>query len=210
MRSAHTAARGIMIVNVTIITANRICIKYARNAVSAPTSSEPSITRWAPNHRTATDETLNMNITVGYMSAWSLPTRSALSVSERLASSKRAASIGSRTNARTTRMPMICSRSTRLTLLMRGCIARNSGIMREMMNAIEPAMIGTTIRSSFDSAASSRSAITIPPTHMIGDCTSIVAPISTSIWICVMSFVVRVISDGAPNLPTSRAEKLPM
>ena len=44
---------------------------------------------------------------------------------------------------------------------------------------------------------------------MIGAITIIVALISTSIWTCWTSFVVRVISDGAPTLPTSRAESRP-
>ncbi len=47
-----------------------------------------------------------------------------------------------------------------------------------------------------------------PPTLMIGAATSIVQVISTSICTCCTSLVVRVISDGAPNWATSRAEKL--
>ena len=42
---------------------------------------------------------------------------------------------------------------------------------------------------------------------MIGAATISVKVISTSIWTCCTSLVVRVISDGAPNWPTSRAEK---
>ena len=51
--------------------------------------------------------------------------------------------------------------------------------------------------------------MTMPPTHMIGAATSIVQVMSTSICTCCTSFVVRVISDGAPNRPTSRAENSP-
>ena len=47
----------------------------------------------------------------------------------------------------------------------------------------------------------------MPPTHMIGAETISVKVSSTSIWTCWTSLVVRVISDGAPNWPTSRAEK---
>lgn len=50
--------------------------------------------------------------------------------------------------------------------------------------------------------------MTIPPTHMIGAETIRVKVIRTSIWICWTSFVERVIRDGAPNWPSSRAEKL--
>ena len=48
----------------------------------------------------------------------------------------------------------------------------------------------------------------MPPTHMIGAETISVKVIRTSIWTCWTSLVVRVISDGAPNWPTSRAEKV--
>ena len=79
-----------------------------------------------------------------------------------------------------------------------------------MITPTLPASSGTEMNSNFESAASSRSAITMPPMHMIGAVTSIVHAISTSIWICWTSLVVRVISDGAPNVPTSRAENPPM
>ena len=39
----------------------------------------------------------------------------------------------------------------------------------------------------------------MPPTHVIGAATIIVQAISTSIWTCCTSLVMRVISDGAPN-----------
>src|SRR3569623_1405821 len=41
-------------------------------------------------------------------------------------------------------MPWICSRSTRLTVSIFGCIARNSGTMREITKPIAPASTGTT------------------------------------------------------------------
>ena len=62
---------------------------------------------------------------------------------------------------------------------------------------------------SQESPTSSRSAMTIPPTHMIGAATSIVQVTSTSIWTCCTSLVLRVISDGAPNRLSSRAENAP-
>ena len=43
---------------------------------------------------------------------------------------------------------------------------------------------------------------------VIGAATSNVQPINTSICTCVTSLVMRVMSDGAPTSPTSRAEKL--
>ena len=44
---------------------------------------------------------------------------------------------------------------------------------------------------------------------MIGAITRIVQPASTSIWTCCTSLVFRVMSDGAPKVPTSRAENVP-
>jgi hypothetical protein len=57
-----------------------------------------------------------------------------------------------------------------------------------------------------DSPGSSRTAKTMPITIVIGAVIIIVQAMTTSIWICWTSLVVRVISDGAPNWPTSRAE----
>lgn len=58
-----------------------------------------------------------------------------------------------------------------------------------------------------ESGTSWLSAMMTPPTHMIGAETIIVNVISTSIWTCWTSLVVRVISDGAPKVAISRAEK---
>ena len=152
---------------------------------------------------------LNTSITVGHISACSLPTDSAVAVRSSFAASNRTASAGSRTNARTTRMPVICSRITRLTVSIFGCIARNFGTIRQMMRPMLIASAGMHTSSSFDSERSSRTAITMPPMHMIGDIRNIVALICTSVWTCWTSLVVRVISDGAPSLPTSRADSSP-
>ena len=61
-------------------------------------------------------------MTIGKIRIIRRPTRSWVRVSSALAAPKRAVSCGSRTKARTTRMPEICSRSTRLTPSMRVCI----------------------------------------------------------------------------------------
>jgi hypothetical protein len=53
---------------------------------------------------------------------------------------------------------------------------------------------------------SSRTAITMPTVMVIGAPMAIVHVMITSIWTCWTSFVMRVISEGAPNAPTSRAE----
>lgn len=56
---------------------------------------------------------------------------------------------------------------------------------------------------------SSRAAMMMPPTIMIGAETIRVPPMSTSICTCCTSLVSRVMSDGAPKCCTSRAEKDP-
>ncbi len=210
MRSAQTAARGIIIeMKVAIIIDMRICIRYMRNAVRAPTCISPPSTRAAPNQSTAMLETLRISITVGKMSAVSRPTRSDVSVSAWLASANLRVSSRSRTKARTTRMPVSCSRSTRLTVSMRSCIARNWGTMRVMIRPIDTSSAGTQTSMSQDRPRSWRRAMMMPPTPMIGAATSIVQVITTSIWTCCTSLVPRVISEGAPNWETSLAENPP-
>ncbi len=86
-------------------------------------------------------------------------------------------------------------------------MVRNSGRSRRTIRPTLMPSTGTTASSTDDSGTSRPSAITMPPTHMIGADTISVNAISTSIWTCWTSLVVRVISVGAPNWPSSRAEK---
>lgn len=101
---------------------------------------------------------------------------------------------------------MICSRSTRFTVSSRSCIVRNSGRIFATMMLTEIPSTGTTASSTAESGTSCPSAMMMPPTHMIGADTISVNAISTSIWTCWTSLVVRVISEGAPKRPSSRAE----
>ncbi len=57
----------------------------------------------------------------------------------------------------------------------------------------------TATRISQLRPGSSRSAITTPPTIIRGAATIMIAVISTSIWICWTSLVLRVIRVGAPK-----------
>lgn len=50
------------------------------------------------------------------------------------------------------------------------------------------------------------SAMAIPPTAMTGATTSMVQPMSTSICTCWTSLVLRVMSEPAPKVETSRSE----
>ena len=66
---------------------------------------------------------------------------------------------------------------------------------------------GMANRRMTDSCRLSRTARIMPTTIVIGAAIAIVEAITTSICTCCTSLVMRVISDGAPKWPTSRAEK---
>ena len=137
-------------------------------AVSAPICISPLSTRCAPNHSTATVEALKMTMTTGNTRAISRPTARAVPVYCVLATAKRSRSRSSRTKARTTRIPVICSRRMRLTQSTASCIARKCGIIRQMIRPIATASAGTATATSQDSPTSSRRAMMMPPTIMIG------------------------------------------
>ena len=171
-----------------------------------PTCMEPSWIRNAPNQITATDETFSTSITVGNASAISRPARRAVSVTSSLARAKRAVSTSSRTNARTTRMPVSCSRSTRFTVSIRVCMSRNSGTIRVMISPTPASSTGTLTAISQDSCRSCRMAMITPPMHSMGAATISVAETSTSCWTCWTSLVERVMRLGAPKRVTSCSE----
>ena len=160
----------------------------------------------APSQITATLDTFRITITVGNINAISRPARSEVSVSAALPSSKRSVSSGSRTKARTTRTPVICSRSTRFTASMRSCIHRNCGTIRRITDPTQMSSSGMLISSRAERPTSSRIAMKMPPTAVIGAAMSIVQVMNTSICTCCTSLVMRVISDGAPKALTSRVE----
>ncbi len=149
------------------------------------------------------------SITVGNIPACQRPARIATAVRSVLATLNRSVSCGSRTNARTTRTPVICSRRSLLTSSMRTCMARKLGTIRLMMNPMAMTSTGTATASSQDRPRFSRMAISTPPTIMIGAATISVQLSRTSICTCWTSLVSRVISDGAPKSCTSRWENAP-
>ena len=104
-------------------------------------------------------------------------------------------------------MPVICSRSTRLTTSIRVCISRNSGRIFRITRQIEMASSGTATATSQDRPTSSRRAMMTPPIMVIGAAMNMVRDSSTSICTCCTSLVLRVISDGAPKWLSSREEK---
>ena len=75
-----------------------------------------------------------------------------------------------------------------------------------MMNPSTTISIGMATSRTIDSPASSRTASTVPITIVNGAAIIIVAVITMSSCTCWTSFVMRVISDGAPKWLISRAE----
>ena len=185
MRSADAAARGtITNIIVAIITDIRIWMMYARKAVRLPIGISPASTRWPPNQITATPDRFMISMRLGIIRANSRLTFSAVDVRSAFASSNRRSSCSVRTNARMTRMPDSCSRSTWLTRSILTCMTRNSGMARDISSPMTTAITGTMTSSRADSGMSCRSAITIPPMHMMGAVSITVRPISTSICSC--------------------------
>ncbi|CAH0327368.1 hypothetical protein SRABI128_06034 [Microbacterium sp. Bi128] len=119
-----------MAMKVPIMTAMRICRRYWRKAVSEPICISPASTRWPPNQSTAAVEMCRIMPMAGNISTNREPIFSETSVRSWLAAPKRSASWGSRTKARTTRMPMICSRRTPLSRSIFSCMERKSGMRR--------------------------------------------------------------------------------
>jgi len=190
-----------------IITAMRICIRYCRNAVSEPTSTCPASARCPPNHSTAASAACISTIRIGPMSTKMRPMRTATSVRASLAAANRRVSCSSRTKARMTRRPMICSRSTALTSSVRSCMTVNSGISCRISRAMMMTTTGAEAHTSQDRPASSRTAMMMPPTTISGRLTMKLSISRNSIWICWTSLVPRVIRVGAPKEETSSAPK---
>jgi hypothetical protein len=147
------------------------------------------------------------SITIGNIKPISRPAWSDVVVSSALAPWKRCDSSRSRTKARTTRMPVICSRSTRLMPSIRSCMTRNIGTMRNTTLPMARMRTGMLTASSQASPPSWRMAMTTPPMTVTGAARARLAAMTTSIWTCWTSLVIRVMSDGAPKRFISRAEK---
>ena len=170
-----------------------------------PIGIAPSLTSRPPNHSTATLDRLRMSISAGSASAKMRLARSAVAVRSALASRKRCCSAPVLMNARITRTPVICSRSTWLIRSSLTCMDRNSGTTSTTMTPITTPISGIATASSGDSAEPSLIAMNTPPTHITGAMTISVSAICRNIWICWTSLVLRVISDGVPNLFSSAA-----
>ena len=116
-----------------------------------PICSSPSAMRWAPNHTMATLAPLMISIMLGNVSANSRVTASVVAVRSALASVKRASSSPVRTNARTTRMPVRFSRSTRFRVSILSCTSGRAARTHAARAAMTAAISGTTTSSRPDS-----------------------------------------------------------
>ncbi len=81
-----------------------------------------------------------------------------------------------------TRMPASVSRMTWLIRSSLTCMARKSGMARDMTVPMKMAMIGRTTTSRSDSGPSWRTARMIPPTAMIGAVIITVRSMNTTVW----------------------------
>ena len=118
-----------------------------RKAVRLPIGIEPSLTSRPPNHSTATLDRFKIAISAGRARAKIRLTRSAVAVRLAFASANRRLSDSPRTNARITRTPVICSRSTWLIRSILTCIDRNCGTTRTSMAPMTTAITGTATPS---------------------------------------------------------------
>jgi hypothetical protein len=105
-----------------------------------------------------------------------------------------------------TRIPVSFSRITWFTRSTRTCIDLNSGMAFRSMSPMMTAITGTTTAMSPESGTSWRTAMMTPPMAMNGASTMTLRPMTTTIWTCWTSLVVRVISEGAPNVLSSASE----
>ena len=156
---------------------------------------------------TPTTVTLSTSIATGNSSTKSEPTLRPTTMMSVFATAKRSSSMSSRTNARTTRTPVSCSRMTRLTASSFFWNVRKSGTIRLMMMQGEQEQQRHRHGDQPAQLASCCTAMMTPPIASSGAVTSIVAPIIASICTCCTSFVLRVMSDPGPNFETSRSEK---
>ena len=148
-------------------------------------------------------------MTIGKASDMRRPTATAEAVYSVFATSKRSRSLPSRTKARTTRTPVICSRRIRLTVSTLVCMRRKLGIIARITRPTDTASSGTATATSQLRPMSSRRAMITPPIIIIGAVTIIVSAMLVTVCTWVTSLVVREMSVGAPKRATSWALKLP-
>jgi hypothetical protein len=169
---------------------------YWSDAIIAPTCMAPSLMRIAPNQMIDTLVRFIMKNSAGSRNATRRLTAMALLVRSRLAASKRRLSCAPRSNARITRTPVRPSSSTRFSLSILTCICWNSGTALRMITQNTMPTMGITAISTRASCASCDSDRNTPPIAIIGAVITMLRIMITTPCTCVVSLVVRVISDA--------------
>ena len=184
-----------------------ICITYWMNAIKSPICIAPLSIRIPPNQMTPTTVTFMTSINTGIKNAMIWFTLIETSVNASFAFVKRTCSSASRLNARMTRMPVKFSRRTRFKRSSRCCTVVKSGIAFQKISKMDTTSTGIAATMTSESLASFEIAIIKPPTNMIGALTTIRNIMIITCCTCVMSFVVRVMSDAVPTRSNSSSEK---
>ena len=104
-------------------------------------------------------------------------------------------------------MPVMISRATRLFRSTSFCMIRNLGMVTPMSTPIATAMTATATTRMDSSPTGFASTRTSEPIPMHGAKSTMRMHITSTIWICWMSFVARVMRDAAENLFISAGEK---
>ena len=152
--------------------------------------------RRLPNQMISTLVRFIMKNMAGMSSATRRLTAIAVPVTSRLASSKRRLSWAPRSNARITRTPVRPSSSTRLSRSILTCICWNSGTALRMIRKNTSAITGMTAIRTRASLASCDSDSTTPPMAIIGAEIAMPSSMISTCCTCVVSLVVRVMSDA--------------
>ncbi len=208
IRSAATPALGSMIdIAESIRNAITIIIEYVINAVIVPTCIEPLSILPAATHTIPRVMQYMIIDIPGIINVMTRFVKSCVRVSSLFAASKRFSSSFSRPNALITLRPVRISRETRFTLSTRVCMILNFGIAipTSVKMKIMIAITATAITHSIPDFV--LATFTIPPIPMIGAYSTIRSIIAVTIWICCISFVLRVISEAVENLLISAFEK---
>lgn len=145
---------------------------------------------------------------IGKTSEKSLNTRCHSPVSSSLTSAKRFSSYLTRANALMTRMPPRFSRMSWLMRSVRACTFLNNGMAERSTTNRNTNITGRITASEMDSFMSCRNAMMMPPMAIMGANSIMVRPMASSIWTCWTSFVLRVMSEGAPKRLISLCDRL--
>ena len=181
---------------------------YCSDAIIAPTCISPASMRTAPNQRISTLVRFIMRNMAGISSATRRLTVIAVPVTSWLAASNRRLCSAPRSKARITRTPVRPSSSTRLSRSILTCICWNSGTAFHMIRKKTTARIGITAISTRASSRVLRQrqgdAANRPSSAPRWPCSS---SISSTCCTCVVSLVVRVISEAVLNWSNWCTEK---